>query len=115
VPAIERAADHFHQHRAYVGWVLSGREPHFGPASTSHVETYDYLYAGGATVGAVALAALGLFGRPLRQRLPTAITRPVVAGVGGLRSLHSGHIGDYIAWWTTGAAVLGSASMLLLT
>jgi multicomponent Na+:H+ antiporter subunit D len=24
-----------------------------------------------------------------------------------LRSLHSGHIGDYIAWLTTGVALLG--------
>jgi hypothetical protein len=32
-----------------------------------------------------------------------------------LRELHSGHIGDYIAWWTTGAALLGGASLILLT
>ena len=115
VPAIERAADQFHDHRAYVGWVLTGRRPHFGNVATSHVEAYDYLYAAGASLGAVALAALGLFGRPLRDRLPGVLIRPVVASVDRLRSLHSGHIGDYIAWWTTGAALLGGASMLLLT
>jgi hypothetical protein len=32
-----------------------------------------------------------------------------------LRGLHSGHIGDYIAWWTTAAAMLGGASLILLT
>ena len=115
VPAIERAADHFHDHGAYLDWVLSGRQPHLAPVATGHVETYDYLYAAGASVGAVALAALGLFGRPLRDRLPNVVTRPVLVSVDGLRSLHSGHIGDYIAWWTTGAALLGGASMLLLT
>ena len=60
------------------------------------------------------LAALGLFGRPLRRRLPGVVLRPVVVAVGGLRHLHSGDIGDYIAWWTAGAAALGGASLILL-
>jgi hypothetical protein len=63
----------------------------------------------------VGVAGLGLFGRPLRQRLPGALLGPVVGAVDALRDLHSGHIGDYIAWWTTGAAVLGGLSVLLLT
>ncbi|MGO9820193.1 MAG: complex I subunit 5 family protein [Solirubrobacteraceae bacterium] len=115
IPAIERAAADFHDHRAYIGWVLAGTRPHFGRVATSHVASYDYLYAAAASVGAVTLAALALFGRPLHDRLPAVITRPVVGAVDALRSLHSGHIGDYIAWWTTGAALLGGASMLLLT
>jgi hypothetical protein len=40
--------------------------------------------------------------------------QPVVVAVGGLRHLHSGHIGDYIAWWTAGAAALGGASLIFL-
>ncbi len=115
VPAIERAAAHFGDHSSYVGWVLGGRAAHFPAASTSHVETYDYLYAVAATLGAVAVAGLGLFGGSLRERLPAVVERPVVRGVNALRDLHSGHIGDYIAWWTTGAALLGGASLLLLT
>jgi len=79
------------------------------------VEAYDYLYAAGATIGALALAGLALFGRPLRRRLPAMLLRPLVAAVGGLRELHSGHIGDYIAWWTAGAALLGGSSLMLLT
>jgi hypothetical protein len=39
----------------------------------------------------------------------------VTAAVGGLRELHSGHIGDYIAWWTAGAALLGGSSLILLS
>jgi hypothetical protein len=31
-----------------------------------------------------------------------------------LRELHSGHIGDYIAWWTAGAALFGGASLVFL-
>ena len=115
VPGIERAASHFHDHAAYVGWVLRGGRPGFAPAATTHVEAYDYLYAAGATIGALALAGLALFGRPLRRRLPAMLLRPLVAAVGGLRELHSGHIGDYIAWWTAGAALLGGSSLMLLT
>jgi multicomponent Na+:H+ antiporter subunit D len=114
VPGIEKAAWHFHDHLAYIRWVLHGAAPHFGPAPTSHVETYDYLYGAGATVGAIALAGLGLFGRPLRRRLPSLVIKPIGGAVGGLRQLHSGHIGDYIAWWTAGAALLGGTSLVLL-
>jgi multicomponent Na+:H+ antiporter subunit D len=113
VPGIEVAAGHFHDHLGYINWVLHGHV-HFAPASTSHVAAYDYAYAGGATLGALALAGLGLFGRPLRAHLPDALLRPVVVAVGGLRGLHSGHVGDYIAWWTAGAAALGGASLIFL-
>jgi multicomponent Na+:H+ antiporter subunit D len=113
VPGIEVAAGHFHDHAAYINWVLHGHV-HFEHASTSHVEGFDYAYAAGATLGALALAAVGLFGRPLRRRVPNLLLRPVVVAVGGLRQLHSGHIGDYIAWWTAGAAALGGASLIFL-
>jgi multicomponent Na+:H+ antiporter subunit D len=115
VPGIERAASHFGDHAAYIGWVLHGGKPGFAPVSTSHVQVYDYLYAAAAVGGALALAALALFGHSLRRRLPALAVRPVVAAVGALRALHSGHIGDYIAWWTAGAALLGGSSLMLLT
>jgi multicomponent Na+:H+ antiporter subunit D len=115
VPGIEKAAAHFHDHAAYARWVLQGAAPHFAPVSTSHVETFDYLYAAGGTLGALALAGLTLFAPTLHRRLPKPIIGPVRAGLTTLRHLHSGHIGDYIAWWTTAAAMLGGASLILLT
>jgi multicomponent Na+:H+ antiporter subunit D len=114
VPGIERAADHFHDHAAYIGWVLRGTA-HFGPAATSHVKVDDFLYGAVATLGAVGLGALGLFGGPVREALPEALVRPLLGALNNLRALHSGHIGDYIAWWTAGAALLGGASLVLLT
>jgi multicomponent Na+:H+ antiporter subunit D len=114
-PAIETAAYRFHDHAAYASWVLRGDLVRFPTAPTSHLETYDYLYGAGAVVGAFAMAALGLFGSGLRAALPQAIVAPVAGAVNGFRALHSGHIGDYITWWTMGAAVLGAASLLLLT
>jgi multicomponent Na+:H+ antiporter subunit D len=113
VPAIERAAGHFGDHRAYAGWVLHG-SAHFAPVSTSHIELYDYLYGAGSVLGAVVIAGLGLFGRPLRAALPGVLLSPGERLLGGFRDLHSGHIGDYITWWTAGAATLGAASLLLI-
>jgi multicomponent Na+:H+ antiporter subunit D len=115
VPGIETAAYHFSDHLAYSSWVLRGQVVHFPKVPTTHVETYDYLYAAAAVVGALVMAGLGLFGSPLRARLPHALVAPVTGAIGGFRQLHSGHIGDYITWWTVGAAVLGAASLLLLT
>jgi multicomponent Na+:H+ antiporter subunit D len=114
VPGIETAADHFRDHAGYIGWVLHGGAS-FPPAATSHVKTYDYLYGAGAAVGAVALAAFALFGESVRERVPSVLVQPAAAALHGLRELHSGHIGDYIAWWTAGAALLGGSSLLLLT
>ncbi len=113
VPGIEVAASHFRDHLSYIGWVLHSTI-HLGPASTSHIEGFDYTYGAAAALGALALAGLALFGSPLRRRVPDVVLRPVVASIGGLRALHSGHIGDYIAWWTAGAATLGGASLIFL-
>ncbi|MBV9943680.1 MAG: hypothetical protein JO262_16250, partial [Solirubrobacterales bacterium] len=80
-----------------------------------HVEAFDYLYAGGAVLGALAITALTLLRPALYRRVPATVLGPARAALAGLRRLHSGHVGDYIAWWTAGAALLGAASLLLLT
>jgi multicomponent Na+:H+ antiporter subunit D len=115
VPAIERAAARFTDHVAYASWVLRGHPAHYPPAPPSHVEPFDFLYAAGSTLGALAIAALTLFGGPLRGRVSRRLEGPPRAALTAFRRLHSGHIGDYIAWWTAAAAVLGSASLILLT
>ncbi|MGH2886412.1 MAG: complex I subunit 5 family protein, partial [Solirubrobacteraceae bacterium] len=73
------------------------------------------LYAAASTLGAIAVAAITLFGAGLRGRIPRGFERPPRAALTALRRLHSGHIGDYIAWWTVAAAMLGGASLVLLT
>jgi multicomponent Na+:H+ antiporter subunit D len=114
VPGIEIAAAHFTDHFAYADWVL-GSGVRFAAVKTSHIVGFDYWYGGSAAVGAIAVATLALFGGSLRTRLPRWFETPVREGMSALRNLHSGHIGDYIAWWTTGAAILGGLSLLLLT
>ncbi len=114
VPGIEVAASHFRDQGSYIGWVLHSAPPHFPPAATSHVEGFDYAYGAAAAAGALAVAALSLFGGRLLALVPKPVLRPVLVGVNGLRALHSGHIGDYIAWWTAGAAALGGTSLIFL-
>jgi multicomponent Na+:H+ antiporter subunit D len=107
VPAVERSAARFVDHRAYVRWVLHGLPVRWAHATTSHEQAIDLLYSALAVAGALGTAALGLFGRPLREGLPTRLTGPARAALRSVRRMHSGHIGDYIAWWTAGAAGLG--------
>lgn len=66
------------------------------------------------TLGAALLAAVTL----MRKSLPEAVRRPVAqlvdSGLHPLRELHSGHVGDYVAWLTVGVVGFGSLCALLL-
>jgi multicomponent Na+:H+ antiporter subunit D len=115
IPGIETAASRFTDHAAYATWVLQGTSAQFPPAPTSHVEAFDYLYGAAGVLGAVGIAALTLFGAPIRRRLPAGFERRPRAALTALRRLHSGDTRDYIAWWTAAAAMLGGASLILLT
>ncbi|HET8979583.1 MAG TPA: complex I subunit 5 family protein [Solirubrobacteraceae bacterium] len=114
VPAIEAAAARFTDHTAYVTWVLRGRAVHWPSVAPSHISLADVGYSTTSVVAAVGLAAVGLFGRPLRRHVPVAIERPWLRAVHVIRDLHSGHIGDYVAWWTAGASVFGAICLLAL-
>ena len=115
VPGIETAATHFTDHAAYADWVLRGASVHFPPTKTTHIEAYDYVYGAAGTLGAVGIAALTLFGYRWLDRIPAPLLGPPREALTVLRELHSGHIGDYIAWWTAAAAALGGASLILLS
>ncbi|HEY0515522.1 MAG TPA: complex I subunit 5 family protein [Solirubrobacteraceae bacterium] len=114
VPGVERMAARFADHAAYGRWVLAGAVAHWPAITPSKVSLDDVIYGLCSTFGALAVAAVGLFGRPLREALPRRAVEPALAAVHGVRRLHSGHIGDYIAWWTAGAGVLGGACLLAL-
>jgi len=107
VQAAQRAAARFLDTSGYAGVVLAG---HAGagvraPISAG-VTVADLLYAAAAVLGALALAGAALFG----HRLPRPGSRALSAGARGaagrLRRLHSGHVGDYVAWLTVGAAAV---------
>lgn len=114
VPGVERLAALFTDHRAYAAWILHGA--HLTPPvlPPSHISGEDYGYGAITMVAALALAALGLCGRPLRASLPRAVGRPGQAAAGLLRGLHSGHIADYITWWTAGVSIVGGVCLIAL-
>ncbi|HWF73806.1 MAG TPA: complex I subunit 5 family protein [Solirubrobacteraceae bacterium] len=114
VSGIERLAARFTDHGAYATWVLHGTNVHWPSAAPDRSRLIDVLYGLLSVLGAGAFAALGLFGRPLREALPAAVQARARTGVRALRGLHSGHIGDYIAWWTAGAGVFGAVCLLAL-
>jgi multicomponent Na+:H+ antiporter subunit D len=112
VPGIERAAALFTDHGAYPRWVLSGARVALPQLPPSHVSADDIGYGTASVLGALLAAAVGLFGRPLRESLPERLSAPALGAMHAFRRLHSGHIGDYIAWWAAGTSVIGAACLL---
>jgi len=55
-----------------------------------------------------------VFGGPLARHAPRALLDRPAAALRGLRTLHSGHVGDYIAWFTFAMASLGGLFALTL-
>jgi multicomponent Na+:H+ antiporter subunit D len=113
--AAEDAAARFLDHHAYTDTVLYGLptgEPSVKPPHAFMAT--GLLYAVVSVVGALALAALTLFGRHLRYSPPSVFVGVVRAGSSRLRALHSGHPGDYVAWITVGAAAVGVLFALAL-
>jgi multicomponent Na+:H+ antiporter subunit D len=115
VPGVEQLAARFTDHAAYARWVLHGVHVPLPEVASSHVATVDVLASLLAVGGAFGAAALGLFGRPLRESVPARLREPARDALRGLRHLHSGQIGDYVAWWSVGAALLGAVCLLALT
>jgi multicomponent Na+:H+ antiporter subunit D len=58
----------------------------------------------------LVVGALSLY----RARLPEAAARALARGLAPLRAAHSGHIGDYVAWLTFGAALIGGLFALTI-
>jgi multicomponent Na+:H+ antiporter subunit D len=109
-----RAAAVFVDRHAYSAWLIQGSHVPLPSAPREHVSVAETVLGCLGSVLAVALAALGLFGRPLREALPSWVRNPARRIVSTVRGAHSGHIGDYIAWWTAGAATFGAVCLLAL-
>jgi multicomponent Na+:H+ antiporter subunit D len=114
VPWVARMTARFCDHGAYAAWVLHGAALHWPSAAAVHVPLVDVLTGLAGFAGAIAAAALGLFGRPLREALPERVAGPSRQALRSVRMVHSGHIGDYIAWWTAGASLLGGVCLVAL-
>jgi multicomponent Na+:H+ antiporter subunit D len=115
VEAFEGAAVQFADGSSYAATVLHGGNAppiEAGPAYSAPASAY--LYSAITVAGAIVVAAVMLFGyrapRVAAQRTG-AVTQRVVAP---LRALHSGHIGDYVAWLVAGVALLGGSFAIAL-
>jgi multicomponent Na+:H+ antiporter subunit D len=109
----ERSAERFIDRPAYTAAVLEGRASPLPAKPPPHGVTFSsLLYGAGAVLGAALLAALSLV-EPRRQL--AKLTRRAAPVVGFLRTAHSGHVGDYVAWLTAGSAAFGILLTLALT
>jgi multicomponent Na+:H+ antiporter subunit D len=103
--AAERAAAFFVDGTGYQDQALLG-----APARIASVHKGNWTGEGlgldfASAVLALGVAAVGLWGHAIHERLPLrgARHKPISA----LRTAHSGHIGDYVAWLMLGLAALG--------
>jgi multicomponent Na+:H+ antiporter subunit D len=100
----EAGAERFTDRPAYAAAVLDGQttRPAGSPVALGPATTETLLYAAGGVLLAAGLAAFGL----RRHK----VTLPVRA----LHAVHSGVIGDYVAWMTVGTALIGGVWALVL-
>jgi multicomponent Na+:H+ antiporter subunit D len=110
VDEAQRGAHAFHDRATYAAAVLGRPLPPGGPVEAAHIGALEVATALLTVLGALVLAA-ALLGRPLF--VPPAGLRLVAERAFlRLRRLHSGQIGDYVAWATLGFAVLGGCLAL---
>lgn len=96
--AVGHAADTFTDHSGYLAAALSGRQLRPTPTAAPHRTTAGVLWGLLATALAATPAAPAIR-RPAAE--PARWFTP-------LRRLHSGHVGDYVAWFLAGVTLLGA-------
>jgi hypothetical protein len=77
------------------------------PFAIAHTSLESVAYGLGAALLALAPAALGLWRHRLPRPVRAAGARTIGPPAAALKMLHSGVIGDYVAWLTVGTAVIG--------
>jgi len=110
IAAAEEAGERFVEVDAYVDAVLHGEA-----VAEPRPEPEDIFTAESLVESALAaLAALILVAASLAIRPTAAALAPLGAAVGGLRRVHSGHVGDYVTWLVAGTAAIGITLSTLL-
>jgi multicomponent Na+:H+ antiporter subunit D len=98
---------------AHAAEVLAGKIPPATSPPAFHSGAAPYVYGVLSTVGAVLWALFGLYRRRLPVLLRRGASRVLEPPVTVLKGLHSGLVGDYVAWLTLGAAALGGLVALI--
>jgi multicomponent Na+:H+ antiporter subunit D len=106
-------AARFEDRPAHAAEVLAGKVPPAAPPPTFHAGGDAFAYRAVSTVGALGFALFGLYRRRLPELLRRRAGRVLGPPAAGLKALHSGVVGDYVAWLTFGAAALGGLVALL--
>ena len=111
-----RAAAVFVDRPAYSAWLVPGAHVALPAAPHEHVSVWPRSCS---ALSALPLAVAHGCARTVRPAAArgAAGARPRSAherSCAAVRGLHSGHIGDYIAWWTAGAASFGAVCLLAL-
>jgi multicomponent Na+:H+ antiporter subunit D len=108
------AADFFVDRASYAGLVLEDARP-APPGPPPHAPaTPSYLYGLLSAAGAVGCAGVALFRHKLSKGFRQRVFRVFDPPIDALRALHSGHVGDYVAWLAVGVAAFGGLFTLLL-
>jgi multicomponent Na+:H+ antiporter subunit D len=94
--------------------VLAGRLPPPTPPVPLHAGTAPYAYSLASLVLACGFALFGLYRGRLPALLRDAAGRVLEPPLQVLKGLHSGLVGDYVAWLTFGAAALGGLLAVLI-
>jgi multicomponent Na+:H+ antiporter subunit D len=106
------AAARFEDSRAYAATMLDGHDAMGAPAPEPPTTTGIW-YGLAAAAGAVALAGAAL----VRQRVSARVAstfRVLHEPIALLRKAHTGHVGDYVAWFAVGLASFGGLLVLAL-
>ncbi len=114
VPGVERLAAGFVAHRDYAAWVLHGRHVGLPVVPPSHVSVDDYLYGSPPSPARSSPPGSGCSGGRLRESLPGYVQNRTGARWLSCAACTTGHIGDYIAWWSAGASLVGGVCLIAL-
>jgi multicomponent Na+:H+ antiporter subunit D len=109
----EQAAATFEDREGYTADVLRGAATPLPSVPVEQPSAHAIVYSVASGMVALAIAAIALFRRRLvpaaaRRRLSGAIS----PSLRRMRMLHSGHVGDYAAWFAVGLAVLAGCFVL---
>jgi multicomponent Na+:H+ antiporter subunit D len=115
---LEHAAEFFQDRHSYVETVLNGQLEHPAPGTSALLKlpAASVAWSLVSLAGAVAFALLALYRDQLVPRRVRERSHDLVGGgLNALRAVHSGVIGDYVAWLTFGVAAFGGLLALVLT
>ena len=105
-----QAAHTFTDQLSYAHAVLDHHAPAPPPPGQWRTTTEALVWAAVTLAGSILLGAAST----VRSRLPQAASDALARALAPLRAVHSGHIGDYVAWLAFGTGVIGGLFALTI-